>query len=59
VPDSGLVVQGQLLKASLHGPRWLTGGSIGPEGSALAFVVLAVVFVVFDRAYPRRAYGPG
>ncbi len=57
VPDSGLVVPGQLLTSSLHGPRWLTGGSIGPEGSALAFVVLAIVAVLFDRAYPRSKIG--
>jgi len=61
VPDSGLVVPGQLLSASLHGPVWLTGGSIGPEGSVLAFVVLAAVFVLFDFVYPdaRRATAPG
>jgi uncharacterized protein len=56
VPDSGLVLPGQMLSASLHGPRWLTGGSIGPEGSALAFVVIGAVFVLFDRVYPRAQY---
>jgi CAAX protease family protein len=56
VPDSGLVATGQMLASSLHGPRWLTGGSIGPEGSALAFVVIGAVFVLFDRVYPRAQY---
>jgi hypothetical protein len=56
VPDSGLVMPGQMLSASLHGPRWLTGGTIGPEGSALAFVVVGVVILLFDRVYPRAQY---
>jgi membrane protease YdiL (CAAX protease family) len=56
VPDSGLVMPGQMLASSLHGPRWLTGGTIGPEGSALAFVVVGAVFVLFDRVYPRAQY---
>src|SRR5437764_1494697 len=51
VPDSGLVLPGHLLNASLHGPRWLTGGSVGPEGSVLLFVLIAIMWVVFDRFY--------
>jgi hypothetical protein len=31
---------------------WLTGGAAGPEGSALAFVVLALMFVLFASFYP-------
>jgi membrane protease YdiL (CAAX protease family) len=54
VPNSGLVMQGHLLSASLHGPRWLTGGSVGPEGSAFSFAVLAVTAVAFDRLYRQR-----
>jgi membrane protease YdiL (CAAX protease family) len=54
VPNSGIVMQGHLLNASLHGPRWISGGPIGPEGSAAAFAVLAVVFVVFNRLYRPR-----
>ena len=53
VPDSGTVEPGHLLSSSLHGPDWLSGGSVGPEGSVLCFVVIALVWVVFDRAYPR------
>jgi len=30
----------------------LTGGSVGPEGSVLVFVVIALMWVVFDRVYP-------
>jgi uncharacterized protein len=56
VPDSGTVFPGHLLKASLHGPRWLTGGVVGPEGSVLCFVVLVIVGVVFAWRYPEVKY---
>ncbi|MBZ5573208.1 MAG: CPBP family intramembrane metalloprotease [Acidobacteriia bacterium] len=52
VPDSGGVVTGHLLNSSVHGSRWLTGGSVGPEGSVLVFVVVGLAWVVFDRMYP-------
>ena len=54
VPNSGLVMPGHLFAASLHGPRWLTGGAVGPEGSAFSFAVLAVTFVAFDRIHRPR-----
>ncbi len=52
VPDSGSMVPGHLLKTSFHGSPWLTGGSVGPEGSVLLFVVVAMLWVMFDRVYP-------
>jgi membrane protease YdiL (CAAX protease family) len=57
VPDSGEMVTGHLLNASFHGPTWLTGGSVGPEGSALVFLVIGVLFGVFHVLYPERATG--
>jgi membrane protease YdiL (CAAX protease family) len=56
VPDSGTVFPGHLLKSSFHGPGWLTGGVVGPEGSLLCFVVIAVVWIAFARAYPGVKY---
>lgn len=58
VPDSGLVLPGHLLNTSFHGPQLLTGGAVGPEGSVLLFVLIAVLWVVFDRLYPHQAYPP-
>lgn len=52
VPDSGSMSPGHLLSSSFHGSRWLTGGSVGPEGSLLCFVAIAVVWVAFERVYP-------
>ena len=54
VPDSGMVSPGHLLSSSLRGPQLLSGGSVGPEGSVLCFVVIALVWITFDRIYPRR-----
>ena len=54
VPDSGIVMPGHLLASSFHGPAWLTGGTVGPEGSVFDFVIMAIAFVVFDRVYRSR-----
>ena len=53
VPDSGGVFPGHLLASSFHGPKWLTGGSVGPEGSVLCFGVIALLWVGFSYAYPE------
>jgi membrane protease YdiL (CAAX protease family) len=52
-PDSGGMVTGHLMHSSFHGSRWITGGSVGPEGSVLVFVVIGLTWVVFDRIYPN------
>lgn len=57
VPDSGALLPGHLINSSFRGPVWLTGGSVGPEGSYLVFVVIGALWVVFDRAYPEVKYG--
>jgi hypothetical protein len=59
VPDSGEISPGHLMNSSFHGPHWLTGGSIGPEGSVLLFVVIALLWVVFDRVYREAKYHQG
>ena len=56
VPDSGNVMPGHLLSSHFHGPRWLTGGSVGPEGSVLVFGLIALLFVVFDRVHREAKY---
>jgi membrane protease YdiL (CAAX protease family) len=53
VPDSGALLPGHLINSSFHGPGWLTGGSVGPEGSYLVFVVIGALWVLFDRVYPE------
>jgi membrane protease YdiL (CAAX protease family) len=57
VPDSGVMSPGHLLSSSFHGSRWITGGSVGPEGSLVCFFVIAVVWVGFAGIYPEVRYG--
>lgn len=59
VPDSGMVVPGHLLSSSLPGPDWLTGGSVGPEGSVFCVVVMALVWIAFDRVYRSKRVDVG
>ncbi len=55
VPDSGYMATGHLLNSNLHaGPRWLTGGSIGPEGSVLALLLLGIACGLFAWLYPGQ-----
>jgi len=53
-PDSGTVAPGTLVSSSFHGPHWLTGGSVGPEGSVFSVVVLIVAMLLIARLYPPR-----
>jgi membrane protease YdiL (CAAX protease family) len=51
VPDSGIVPYHNLLNSTLSGPRWLTGGMVGPEASVLTPIALIVVALIFNRYY--------
>jgi uncharacterized protein len=51
VPNSGLLPSQNLLNASFSGPRWLTGGTVGPEASIFCPIVLAIVAIVFSLKY--------
>lgn len=55
VPDSGVVLKGHLMNASFHGPAWLTGGTVGPEGSVLAAAVLVLAAIGIHYIFPRQA----
>ena len=54
VPDSGQVSQGRLLRPDFHGSHWITGGSVGPEGSLWVFVIIVLLFALFADLYPAR-----
>lgn len=64
VADSGNVSSRHLFNPSFSGPQWLTGGTVGPEGSLLCLVLLVVLWFIFARwlreaKYPdRRAVKP-
>ncbi len=52
VPNSGFPSYGHLLNSTLQGPRWLTGGAVGPEASVMMVVVLALMFTFFEVLRP-------
>ncbi len=54
VPDSGTVMNGHLSNAILHGPTWLTGGSVGPEGSVFCFLTMGLQFLVVLWLFPKK-----
>jgi uncharacterized protein len=55
-PDSGLLGVGRFLNTSVQGPNWLTGGSAGPEGSVIAFLVLLLFAVLIHFRFPKAIY---
>jgi uncharacterized protein len=56
VADSGNLSSRHLLNPSLSGPSWLTGGSVGPEGSVLCLALLVVLCFVFAGRYREIKY---
>ncbi len=58
VPNSGIVFEGHLSNASLHGPNWLTGGSAGPEGSAFSFLTMGILAFAIHLLFPAKKIEP-
>jgi uncharacterized protein len=54
VPNSGTTMQGNLSHAVLHGPTWLTGGTVGPEGSVFCFLTMGLQFLVVMWLFPKK-----
>lgn len=60
VADSGQTLPGHLLNSSSSGPAWLSGGTVGPEGSLLCTFLIVLVWLTCaawlrDVKYPQRA----
>jgi uncharacterized protein len=58
VADSGNMVPGHLFHSSFHGSNWLTGGTAGPEGSVLIFILLPAMGILFAKTHPAKAGSP-
>jgi hypothetical protein len=58
VPNSGLVLEGHLSNASLHGPNWLTGGTVGPEGSVFSFLTMGILAFAIHFLFPAKKSEP-
>ena len=56
VPDSGMLPYHNLFIPVFSGPRWITGGSVGPEASVFTPMALLVVAVLFSRRYREARY---
>ena len=55
-PDSGLISVGHYLNTSVHGSAWLTGGSAGPEGSAISLLALVLFALLIHLRFPKAIY---
>jgi membrane protease YdiL (CAAX protease family) len=53
-PDSGAPSAHHLLNTTFSGPHWLTGGSVGPEGSVLNIPLNVAVALLFWWLYKRK-----
>jgi uncharacterized protein len=58
VPDSGNPAQGYLLNTTLHGSKWMTGGTVGPEGSVVTLLVVLLVGALLFWRFPTVRYLP-
>jgi len=55
VSDSGFQAPGHLLNPHVaQGPDWLTGGTVGPEGSAVTLILWGLLTVFFVLRYRPR-----
>jgi len=56
VPNSGFTPSHNLFNVTLNGPKWLTGGMVGPEASVICPLVLAVVAILFSLRHREARY---
>jgi len=54
VNDSGATAAGHLLTSRAGGPAWLSGGTVGPEGSVLSSLLLVLMTIAFIALYRSR-----
>jgi membrane protease YdiL (CAAX protease family) len=54
VNDSGTSAVGHLFNSHVQGPAWLSGGTVGPEGSVLSSLLLVLMTAAFVALYHTR-----
>jgi CAAX protease family protein len=54
VPNSGIVLEHHLSSAVLHGGTWLTGGTVGPEGSVFGFLTMGIGALAIHFLFPAK-----
>ena len=55
-PNSGIHATGHMLKASLMGSKWLSGGTVGPEASVFDLIVTVAGILLLAKLYPTAKY---
>jgi membrane protease YdiL (CAAX protease family) len=55
-PNSGIQATGHMLKVSLTGSKWLSGGSVGPEASVFDVIVTIAGILLLAKLYPQAKY---
>ena len=58
VGDSGFQAPGHLLNPHIHGPSWLSGGTVGPEGSVVTSIILMLATAAFLAFYREQKQAP-
>ncbi|MBZ5572360.1 MAG: CPBP family intramembrane metalloprotease [Acidobacteriia bacterium] len=58
-PDSGLLPTQNFLSSTFAGPKWLTGGPVGPEASMFTPICLLIVAILFSLVYRENLYRTG
>ena len=56
VADSGNLTSRHLFNPSFSGPSWLTGGTVGPEGSLLCLALLLALCFIFAARFREIKY---
>ena len=54
VANSGRMIDGHLLSSNTSGPAWLSGGSVGPEGSVLCTALLVSLWFLIGCPIRRK-----
>ena len=54
VADSGMPANGHLLNTTLSGNKWMTGGTVGPEGSVVELIIVSVVIGLLFLRFRKR-----
>ncbi len=55
-PNSGIQATGHMLRATLMGSKWLSGGTVGPEASVFDVVVTIAGILLLAKLYPDAKY---
>ena len=55
-PNSGIHATGHMLKVSLLGSKWLSGGTVGPEASVFDLLVTIAGILLLLKLYPDAKY---